>query len=167
MFLGSLTFSSRETDFIPIRRLQLDVHRIEWSLYLPRLPRFEYWIHWRTRHWIIALPLKNSRPGNFFSYSSSHISFKGKWQGLVESGFRIKVSFCFYFVKLFWIAKLQSVSRCYTLSQCAASFICYSINVSSSQVPFQARNCNFNLEKLKSMCSTKIICCRPNHTKHL
>ena len=38
------------------------------------------------------------------------------------------------------------MSRCYTLSQCAASFICYSINVSSSQVPFQARNCNFNLE---------------------
>lgn len=35
-------FFSRETDFIPIRRLQLDVHRIEWSLYLPRLPRFEY-----------------------------------------------------------------------------------------------------------------------------
>lgn len=31
----------------------------------------------------------------FFFYSSSHISFKEKWQGLVESGFRVKVSFCF------------------------------------------------------------------------
>lgn len=41
-FLETQSVPRKFDFFLTGNRLQLDVHRIEWSLYLPRLPRFEY-----------------------------------------------------------------------------------------------------------------------------